>query len=416
MSLANLVDAALNDRAIVFGSLPPGGRDLDLLVREHSARAVTSALEKAGAVSVAEEWALFKGCKVDSVDLVPASDWRITPGALAALFEDSLPLPGFTHIRRPAARHVLLILARRKAFDTEALADKHRARIADALAEDRAGWASARAEAESWRAVSALECLHRSYQGRRPSGRLVAKARAEIAGGSPLRGWASLIPRRRVGAVIALSGLDGSGKSTQARHLKEVLQRLGIDAVVEWNRITANPSLDVIAAPVKRLLGSRSDASGSPTSKPGDATAHPLRERSRSVNYAWAAIVALANASAHRRAVGRHIRNGRVVICDRYVLDSIAHLRDVYGRNSRFRLQTAIIKVLSPSPSASYWLDVEPSVALARKADEYTLEELTTQRRLYEDLYPSVRAVRIDGGQSEKKICETIAKDCWPRL
>ncbi|MFN2593514.1 MAG: hypothetical protein ABR579_01340 [Actinomycetota bacterium] len=414
MNLAEIVDNALNDRAIVFGSLPPGGRDLDLLVRDHSHRAVMSALEKRGAIGVDEQWALFTGCKVQSVDVVPASDWQVTPGALAALFEDSLPLPHFNHIRQPAPRHVLLILARRRAFDNGPLPEKHRARIEQALSGDHAGWASARSEAQSWRAVTALECLHRSMQNRKPSDRLLARARGEILGGSTPRGWVSFVPRPKRGRVIALSGLDGSGKSTQARHLQETLEKLGMEAVVEWNRITANPSLDVIAAPVKRAFRSSVDDNGS-SSDVGHA-GHSLRKDNATVNYIWSLIVAIANGFAHRRATARHVRNGRAVICDRYVLDSIVHLRDVYGPENRFRLHIAAIKALSPKPSAAYWLDVPPDVALARKADEYNEAELGQQRALYEGIYESVGATRLDGTTAEPKLCERIAIDCWPRL
>jgi thymidylate kinase len=374
---------------------------------------VTTALEKRGAIGVNEQWALFKGCHVQSVDVVPASDWRMTPGALAALFEDSLPLPHFNHLRRPAPRHSLLILARRLAFENGPLRDKHRARIDKALAEDHAGWATARSEAESWRAIAALECLHRIYQRRRAPDHLRARARTEVLGGSRARGWASLVPRPRRGSVIALSGLDGSGKSTQAQHLRETLEQLGIDAVIEWNRITANPSLDVIAAPIKRLFGSSSSEEGATAS---EHTPHSLRKNNAAVNYVWSGIVALANALAHRRAAARHVRNGRVVICDRYVLDSIVHLRDLYGRDSRFRLHTAIIKGLSPKPAAAYWLDVPPEVALARKPDEYALDELALQVKLYEELHESLETSRLDGTVPEQKLCELIASHCWPRL
>jgi thymidylate kinase len=414
VNLVEVVDAALNDRAIVFGSLPPHGRDVDLLIRQHSRRSVVTALEKRGAIGVNEQWALFTGCRVQSVDIVPASEWRVTPGALAALFEDSLPLEPFNHIRKPAPRHTLLILARRLAFESSSLRDKHRTRIDVALAEDRAGWASARSEAKSWRAIAALECLHRAYQRRRIPDHLVARARSEILGGSRARGWASLVPRPRRGHVIALSGLDGSGKSTQAEHLRETLEKLGMDAVIEWNRITANPSLDVIAAPVKRLFGTKDMGAEDPS--PAEHTAHSLRRDNAAVNYVWSGIVALANALAHRRAAARHVRNGRVVICDRYVLDSIVHLRDLYGRDSHFRLHTAIIKGLSPKPAAAYWLDVAPEIALTRKPDEYSLDELALQVKLYEELHESLETTRLDGSASVEKLCERIARDCWPRL
>ncbi|MDQ3878295.1 MAG: hypothetical protein M3290_08115 [Actinomycetota bacterium] len=414
MNLANVIDGALNDRAIVFGSLPPHGRDLDLLVRDHSLRAVTTALEKRGATNSGEEWALFTGCKVQSADVVPASDWRLTPGALAALFEDSLPLQKFNHIRKPAPRHVLLILARRRAFDEGSLRDKHKARIQQALLDDKAGWASARSEAESWRAIAALECLHREYQGRTPPDRLRARARGEILERSSARGWISLVPHPRRGTVVALSGLDGSGKTTQATHLHATLEQLGIEAVVEETRITAIPSFNDVTAPAKRPLAADEQSrepSGAVRQEP-----HEPRRANPLVDYVASCIVAIKDGMAHRRATARHLRNARVVICDGYALDSIVRLRALFGHASRFRLQTAIIKGLSPTPAAAYWLEVPSETSVARNADRYTAEDLRARSAVYRQLLEQLSVTRLDGTASVDALCELIARDCWPRL
>src|SRR5205085_7646797 len=74
------------------------------------------------------------------------------------------------------------------------------------------------------------------------------------AAAARLRAWRSVTARPRTGPVVSFSGLDGSGKSSQAQALRDALLQLGYDVAVKWTRISYNPSLDVIAAPVKRVL------------------------------------------------------------------------------------------------------------------------------------------------------------------
>ena len=131
----------------------------------------------------------------------------------------------------------------------------------------------------------------------------------------------ALVHRPARGAVISLSGLDGSGKSSQAQALRDALLNQGIDAAVKWTRISHNPSLDVIAAPVKRLLRKETPAGGGSGER---ATAKALRERNALVRQAWVTVVAAGIAGIQRRATAAHLRHGRTVICDR---GSLRHQR-----------------------------------------------------------------------------------------
>jgi len=50
VNAAELIDTVVAGRVLVYGSLPPDGRDLDLLVREPEERAIGEALPEAGFV------------------------------------------------------------------------------------------------------------------------------------------------------------------------------------------------------------------------------------------------------------------------------------------------------------------------------------------------------------------------------
>jgi hypothetical protein len=57
--------------------------------------------------------------------------------------------------------------------------------------------------------------------------------------------------------VVAFSGLDGAGKSSQATGLHETLIRLGYEAIIVRTRITWDDALWPIAEPIKRVLTRR---------------------------------------------------------------------------------------------------------------------------------------------------------------
>ena len=97
-------------------------------------------LAAAGFVAKGDEWARFRDCAVESVDVVPASSWRLPADETARLFADATPLAGHEHLAQLAPADELLVLARRLGGGRTAPAAKHRARIAAALDRDPGAW------------------------------------------------------------------------------------------------------------------------------------------------------------------------------------------------------------------------------------------------------------------------------------
>jgi thymidylate kinase len=406
--VAEIVDELITGRALVFGSLPPEGRDLDLLVRPEEEARLSQGLRDADFTSHGATWVRFEACTAMVVDLVPVSEWGLPAAEEEDLFAQARQIGRLQHLVRPAPHHLLLIVARRIARGTP-LDQKRRGYIEAALSEDARAWERAQRCAPSWRATQALTSLRSSFERRD----------AESTRNGAGRLHAFLSRRRRRGAVVAISGLDGAGKSSQAEALIRALDRLGIDAVTEWTRLTRNRSLDLIARPVKWVL--RRVGSRRRTAEPSierEAEADPgraLRGRSALVTHIWTGIVAVANALTQRRATAGHLRRGCVVVCDRYTLDSAVHLRWLYGLDRSFGFQTAVVRRLSPTPVCSFFLDVPPEIAFDRKPD-FDLEELKAQASLYQALYPTVGAIRIDGELPREEICALIASEVWRAL
>jgi len=409
-SVAALVNRAATGPVVIVGSLPPDARDLDLLVRPDDEAAIVRALRGAGFVRDGESWARFTGCTATEVELLPAQSWALPAAELDSLFAESVPLPGFERLAAPAPHHRVLIGATRLVGRSGHLAPRHRARVLATTSEHPEAWERAEARAEAWEATDGLARLSRALAGEAPPlyGRVPAALR---------RVRATLRPQ-----VIALSGIDGSGKSLQARALAETLARLGRPAGVVWTPLANEAWLNHLVRPVKRVLALVPGLRPPPAVvDPGRREVasnpwHVLRHRSPALTSVWVTIVALANAWSLGRGVLRNAWAGRVIVADRYHLDSAVRMRFLYDEKRSFGLLRRVAGALSPAPRLSFFLDVEPATSLARKDDGWSLEELVTQARIYREEQESFGAEHLDGSRPSEELCSHIAEKVWRSL
>jgi thymidylate kinase len=371
------------------------------------------------------------------VELLAPGDLGLGDGPVDVLFERSLRLDGSELVRRPAPHHALLILARRVVRGGRSLSNKRRARVAALLAADPQAFERAGREARSWGLASALAALKAAYElgtpiarGRRM--RAIAEERA-ACGDHPLlaaaKGWRAVVrrPPRRRSFTVALSGLDGAGKSTQAQALRDALDRLGYRADVQWSSLIAYPGFLThfrrVANQILGVLepfGRRTDAPlpkdtmSRRSRRPPDA-AKRLRLRSPLVAFLWTSMVALRNGIEHRRVTRPNIRRGRVVICDRYELDSRVALRYDYGEDRRFGFQGGLIHLVSPPADRAFLLAVSPETASRRKAD-YGLEQNALRAKLYDEEAARLGIRRVDGERPPGAVLTELLTEVWQAL
>jgi thymidylate kinase len=438
MSLAELIDAAVQDRVLAFSPLPPEGRDIDLLARPAEEKAVAELLVREGFIGEGWERVRFGACSAEVVDLVPTASLNLPADELERLYAEARPIDGLKRVRRPAPHHFLLLLAGFTAEGDGSLPEKRRIRIARALSEDLQAWDVAAARAPAWSGQAALAALRKAYEdegGVSRGARARAKTERLVDLGWPahrarLRAWRDVLgtkgPRAR---LISFSGLDGAGKTSQAEALRDALERLGFDAKVTWTRLEwttlwENPWLGVLAWPARAAVGlvgrirneRVSGRQGTPEEAPAAITPAAVRERSELLSQAWVMVVALAHASAQRRSTRRLLAPGRIVVCDRYTLDAAVQLRFRYGDRRRFRFQTWILHRLSPRPVLAYFIDVPPETAWSRKPEQYDLAALERQARLYREACESLGARSVDGERAREELCAELAEEAWRTL
>ena len=322
---------------LVYGSLPPHARDLDLVVHPDDSTPIATALRRSGYSNHGRQWVAFRGCEVTVVDLVPLARLGLPADEETALFAEATPLDGLSRVVEPSAHHVLLILARRLS-NARVLTAKHRRRIDRVLADDTAAWDRALGRAGGWAAADALahlQALHRSEAVRPRAARLHRR------------------PRRT--RLVALCGPDEVRVSFHARALRDALERLGYDAVVER----------------PRGLGAR-DREGAAALRGGAAALELWRRPAR--------------------LAGR----GSIVVYERYTLDyAIA--------SSAGAVRARLMRFLAPWPLRTYLLD-RPADAEQPDAASYPTAAGVFGAR------------RLDPERPEAELCRELVEDVWSAL
>lgn len=436
----DLIDGTAHDRVLVYGALPPEGGDLDLLARPEDVTAIRTALTAAGFAQAGYMLARFRNGTCEMVELTPADVWGLPPRELEALFAQAQPIEGKDHLARPSTHHALLIRARKVAQRRGALQKQMRKR---ALWDgDPDAWRRAAAHAPAWQARHALALLERAREGNGMGDSAVPplvwwRALAEqwhARDARDMRGrWRmvrAVLPHVRRTHVVTFSGLDGSGKSTQARMLRDALRAAGQDADVIWVGIGTNRSLGWIKAPVKRALRvlpragplkelvgrarSRTDGKPTPLAEPGN------RERQhglafRVVTQIWLMVMALTNVYTTRKVVLRAFGRGRVIIFDRYTLDSAVRLRHWYGDSLVARLAIGLTKLLAKRPVRAFFLDVPARIAFDRKP-EWEMSDFASRALLYDEEYARLGVYRLDGTRPKDALSAEIAAEVWSAL
>lgn len=213
-------------------------------------------------------------------------------------------------------------------------------------------------------------------------------------GSPPEQTTASRYPRpRRPQVRLAISGVDGSGKSTLTGSLEASLERLGIPTTMIWTRPGMRlERLDRLARWVRKVR--KEDTTGLRRLAEG-ASSETISSRKGLVGWVWLMLVSLAYLfdiqGQTRKAEG-------VVIFDRHLLDALGTIDAIYA-GVPSGVQRRIIRWFVPKADFTVWLDIAPDVAAARKPDDLIGADLVAKQasayRKYASLIP--RLYRHDG-------------------
>ncbi len=190
--------------------------------------------------------------------------------------------------------------------------------------------------------------------------------------------------RPQPGAIVSLSGIDGSGKTAHATALVDAMRVCGLSVNYMWSRGGSSGLVGAVNAVRRRLR--RAEAA----SEPGQDSLTRRRQRLLSSPFArvlWAWLVATDQVATFTLRACLPALLGRIVVTDRYVYDTAVEMDASLPSEARWsRAAMQAMLRLAPRPRFRYVLDVAPETARERKTDESWHPHLEQERRSYERL------------------------------
>ncbi|GAB7039758.1 MULTISPECIES: dTMP kinase [Catenuloplanes] len=194
--------------------------------------------------------------------------------------------------------------------------------------------------------------------------------------------------------IVALIGVDGSGKTTQAHRLADALTEAGLLADYQQN------------AGGRAWFGRVAQRIGA-----GDAQ-HLFGRRG------WPVVESVLRWLAIARTLARTRRSGRIAVMDRYSYCQYASIRTQLGRGRVAERLARFAYRLFPAPDVTFLLVVSPGAAYrrieARGTDHETIEYLTRASASYASLPEHDSFVLIDGDGTEDEVAAEILAHMLP--
>lgn len=227
------------------------------------------------------------------------------------------------------------------------------------------------------------------------------------------------------GCVLALSGIESSGKSTQRALLIEHLRARGVEPVALWSRPGYSSRLRAGKRLLRALRGRKPRERERVSSEPGRYPRRAETLPNPVVRWGWLSLALLDLLWVHAVQVRLWRARGRTVLCDRHLLDSLVDFR-VYFPDDRVeeRWLCRLLRGLAVRPDAAFCLLVPAQESLRRTQERgrhhwETLEVLERRVAAYRVLADELGTRVIDGCEPVPRIAAVLraavdARDAEP--
>jgi len=184
------------------------------------------------------------------------------------------------------------------------------------------------------------------------------------------------------GTFLCIEGLDGSGKTTQAKILVKNLRRQGFDAVY-----TTEPSIGKVGKLIRSFV----------------------LDREERVPIALEALLFAADRVDHVETVVKPLlKQGKIVVCDRYVYSTLAY-QGAAGLDLEWieRINQFALK-----PSLALLIDVSPDAVVKRLKRKRTVMETKRNQQKVREVYMKMvqeqHLTLVDGDKPVRAVANNI--------
>ena len=210
------------------------------------------------------------------------------------------------------------------------------------------------------------------------------------------------------GSLIVFTGIDGSGKTTQADLLLECLQKEGVDAAYVWSRWEPCLLRPLINKWKNRTKG---ESGGS------EQDFNELKSRKKKlldnpfIRWLWLLFFFIDYSVQIFVRLGPQLRKRELIISDRIFYDSVIDQAINLGGRKDWLLKSLDsfwMKMIFPVPDMVIYVDCPADIAFSRKDDAPNVEYLEERRDLYLELAGKYDWVIVDGTMHVDKIAGQI--------
>jgi dTMP kinase len=217
---------------------------------------------------------------------------------------------------------------------------------------------------------------------------------------------------QKSGFLICFTGVDGSGKTTQAKVLTKDLGKAGYDAIYVWSRGQAGWR-KVLIKFGRLLLGVSSKKINNVDTE--YIQSYQKQKSNRIFRFSiarliWQMSVKSEHITQIRSDVLRSLKSGKIVVSDRYLWDSTVDLAISFNQKKAWltnRFNRVAFKMV-PEPDLTIFLDIPSDTALLRKNDIPGKDYIENRIGLYHALCKEYSMVWIDGCMEQEEIRKAV--------
>jgi len=209
--------------------------------------------------------------------------------------------------------------------------------------------------------------------------------------------------------LISFSGIDGSGKTTLAKHSTNILRGHGFKCNYVYGRL--EPLMLKLFIFLGRKVFLRKsdmfrDYMGYSNQKRNMVKKHPLLFKIYFLIMLLDYLIQLFLKITIPWVMGNSI------VCDRYIFDTVINDFAVDMEYSNKDIKKEIDKFFRffPKPTLSFFIDVPENIAFKRKNDTPSLKYLEERASKYRSIASEYNMITVDGNKDLKKIKRFIEK------